>query len=122
MACPSLSTSSAEAVGCYRRGIAELVAGTGNAESLLAEALAIDPMFLLAGIGAAVAQVVAGQPYSRARRGHRPLRGEGQHAEIVDVAFMGDATRAAYLRREHLLEFPGDLLIVWLPALGICIS
>ena len=44
-------------------------------------------------------------------------RGERQHVEIVNTALAGGATHAADLRREHLLEFPGDLLIVWLPVL-----
>ena len=30
----------------------------------------------------------------------------------------GDCRHARDLRREHLLEFPGDLLIVWLPVLS----
>ena len=43
-------------------------------------------------------------------------RPERQHCEIVRAAFEGDLERAAELRRTHLLEYPGDVLIVWLPA------
>ena len=43
-------------------------------------------------------------------------RGERQHQEIIRAALRGDVAHAADLRRVHLLEFPGDVLIVWLPA------
>jgi hypothetical protein len=35
---------------------------------------------------------------------------------VVAAAFDGDPWHAADLRREHLLDYPGDVLIVWLPA------
>jgi DNA-binding GntR family transcriptional regulator len=114
---PPLSTTSAEAATRYRRGIAALVAGISHAEDLLAEAIAIDPDFHLARIGIAVANAVAGQAYAAPMPTRRPLRGERQHGEIVEAALAGDRHHAADLRREHLLEYPGDLLIVWLPAL-----
>ena len=44
-------------------------------------------------------------------------RGERQHVEVVHAALSGDTCRADDLRREHLLEYPGDLLVVWLPAM-----
>jgi len=37
--------------------------------------------------------------------------------DIDDGFFLAHVGHAGDLRREHLLEFPGDLLIVWLPAL-----
>ena len=116
---PPLSSGNRLAVACYRRGIAELVTATGHAAELLAEAVAIDPTFFVAQVGAAVADVVAGRPYRRPLPALRPLRGERQHGEIVDAELGGDRRRAADLRREHLLEYPGDLLIVWLPALHL---
>lgn len=115
---PPLSTTSTEAATRYRRGIAALVAGIDHAEDLLAEAIAIDPDFHLARIGKAVAQAAAGQRYAAPVPTRRPRRGERQHAEIVEAALTGDRHRAADLRREHLLEYPGDLLIVWLPTLA----
>jgi len=115
---PPLSTTSREAATRYRRGIAALVAGIGFAHELLAEAVADDPDFYLAWIGIAVAWAAAGRPYDAPRPRGRPLRGERQHAEIVEAALAGDRAHAADLRREHLLEYPGDLLIVWLPALA----
>jgi hypothetical protein len=112
-----LSTTSAEAAVRYRRGIAALVAGISHAEELLAEAVALDPDFFLAHVGVAAAKAAAGEPYAAPGQRGRPLRGERQHGEIVEAALAGDRRRAAHLRREHLLEFPGDLLIVWLPTL-----
>ena len=44
-------------------------------------------------------------------------RAERQHREVVHTTLAGDVRHAADLRREHLLEFPGDVLIVWLPVL-----
>lgn len=119
---PPLSTTSAEAASRYRRGIAALVAGIDHAEDLLAEAVAMDPDFHLARIGIAVARAVAGQAYVAPTPPPTPgparrlLRGERQHGEIVEAALTGDRRHAADLRREHLLEYPGDLLVVWLPA------
>jgi hypothetical protein len=111
---PPLSTPSQEAGTSYRRGIAALIAGISHADELLAEAVAIDPNFYLARVGVAAANAVAGQRYAAPARTPRIRRGEAQHGEIVEAAFVGDRERAAELRREHLLEYPGDLLIVWL--------
>ncbi len=36
---------------------------------------------------------------------------------LVVTPFAGYQGHATDLRREHLLEYPGDLLIVWLPVL-----
>ena len=113
---PPHSTRSIEAAPSSRRGIAAHVAGLSHADELLAEAVAADPNFFLARVGAAAANVVAGQPYAAPVRTPGILRGEAQHGEIVEAAFAGDPRRATELRREHLLEYPGDLLIVWLPA------
>ncbi len=42
-------------------------------------------------------------------------RAERHHAETVRVWLGGDPAHGRDLRREHLLEFPGDLLVVVLP-------
>ena len=42
-------------------------------------------------------------------------RGERQHVETVRVWQAGDLRHAHDLRREHLLEFAGDLFVVVLP-------
>lgn len=57
-----------------------------------------------------------GEPYSAPMPTRRLHRWERQHGEIIRVAMTGDAARAADLRREHLVEYPTDLLIAWLPA------
>lgn len=112
-----LSTESEEAESCYRRGIAALVAGLADAEELLDEAITLDPRFFVAHVGLAAARAVAGEPYTPPARTVEIRRGERQHAEIVEAEFSGQHARAVALRGEHLHEYPGDLLIVWLPAL-----
>jgi hypothetical protein len=116
-ASPPLSTSSGAAEACYRHGIAALVAGSSHAGDLLDAALAADPDFLLARVAVAVLVALAGRPYVAPERTPDAFRAERQHAEIVAAAFTGDRRRAVDLRREHLVEFPADLLIVWLPLL-----
>ena len=114
---PPLSTTSTDALDRYHRGIAALVAGLSHAEELLDEAAAIDPGFFLAHLGVTVARAATGHPYTVPIRPPRLLRAERQHAEIVETQLAGHRRRAADLRQEHLIEYPGDLLIVWLPAL-----
>ena len=112
-----LSTTSDQAAARYRDGVAALVAGLATSGHLLAAAVDADPDFVLAHVARAVSEFAAGGPYRPAHSSRNMQRGERQHVEIVNTALAGIATRAADLRREHLLEFPGDLLIVWLPVL-----
>jgi hypothetical protein len=115
---PSLTTAVPGAVHRYQEGIAALVAGRADAGGPLRAAVRLDGEFTLARVGLAVAVAVAddGEGYEPPMR-HRALsRGERQHVEVVDVAFGAGSTRAVDLRREHLADFPGDLLVVWLPA------
>jgi hypothetical protein len=114
---PSLSTPRREAVTAYQDGVAALVAGAVNAETLLAEALTVDPGFALARVAMSVAGVLAGVPFRPVPTADGLSRGERQHLGVVHASFAERPDRAADLRREHLAEFPGDLLIVWLPAL-----
>jgi hypothetical protein len=115
---PALTAISSEAIVCYRRGIAALVAGTAYADTLLAAALAADPDFYLSRLGLSVAHTVVGRPFVAPPSTSKITRGERQHAEIVRSTFAGAVRHANDLRREHLLEYPGDLLIVWLPSLA----
>jgi len=116
---PPLTTTSVEAAIHYRDGIAALVAGIANADRQLVAATTLDPGFLLAHIGHAVADVVDGARYVPPPATSSPVtRAERQHAEVVAATLGGDCHHARDLRREHLLEFPGDLLIVWLPVLA----
>jgi hypothetical protein len=115
---PPLSTSSLTAARQYREGIAALVSSRAHADRLLAAAVTADPSFVLARVGLAVSRTLAGGPYLPPDVPFGSVeRGERQHAEIVGAWLRGEARRAADLRREHLLEFPGDVLVVWLPAL-----
>jgi hypothetical protein len=113
---PTLSTPSTDAKIHYRRGITALVAGIAHADALLGGSVAADGDFYLARLGLAVAMAVMGARFVAPRQTGNLSRGERQHAEIVLATFAGDSRHAADLRREHLLEYPGDLLIVWLPA------
>jgi hypothetical protein len=108
---PELSSDSALAIQHYCDGIADLVAGTGHAEQLLDAARRADPRFALAH----VAHGVASGAWTDPPTGRPTTRGERQHVETVRVWRCGDAGRARDLRREHLLEYAGDLLIVVLP-------
>jgi hypothetical protein len=118
-AVPTFTTTSVEAAAHYRDGITALVSGMGIAERSLQAAVALDPWFLVARVGLGVCAVTSARPYV-APELERPVgRAERQHAEIVDTMINGDRRHATDLRREHLLEFPGDLLIVWLPLVTV---
>ncbi len=114
---PPLSTTSLLAVNHYRDGVAALVSGIATSDRLLGAAVDLDPGFVLAHVARAVSACANGGRYRPVRSSGVMQRGERQHVEIVNTALAGVATHAADLRREHLLEFPGDLLIVWLPVL-----
>jgi hypothetical protein len=93
------------------------VSGRADADELLDAALLLDPDFLLARVGRAACDVAAGASYVPPAPDLGVGRGERQHAELVATMLHGDCAHARDLRREHLLEYPGDLLIVWLPML-----
>jgi hypothetical protein len=116
---PPLSTKSVDAAIRYRDGIAALVSGRADADVALAAAVALDPAFLLALVGLAVQRATRGASYSPPPVHPGVSRGERQHAEVVLSTFGDDHRHAADLRREHLVEYPGDLLIVWLPVLQL---
>jgi hypothetical protein len=111
-----LSTPSDEAQSLYWRGVVALIAGATHARALLDDALAADPFFYLARIAVATSMALEGCPYRAPATTVRTHRSERQHAEIIDQHFAGRCRRAADLRREHILEYPTDLLVVWLPA------
>jgi len=116
-AAPSLSTDQPGAIAAYRQGIAALVAGAAHASDLLRDSVGVDPLFFLGQIAVSAAEALDGRPFRTVVAAAGVSRGERQHAEIVHTAFAGNEGRAADLRREHLVDFPGDLLIVWLPVL-----
>jgi len=112
-----LANACEDAQARYRRGVVALVAGRADAEECLREALAFEPTFFLAQVGIAAMKALGGNPYTAPEQTVDILRGERQHAEIMACAFAGHHRRAADLRREHLYEYPDDLLIIWLPGL-----
>jgi hypothetical protein len=114
---PPLSTTVDLAVASYRRGIAALVAGASQARASLQEAVSSDPGFHLARVGLAAAAAAEGEGFARLPDPPTLSRAERHHVEIVDALCRGDRVRAMDLRREHLLEYPADLLIVWAPLL-----
>jgi DNA-binding GntR family transcriptional regulator len=114
---PPLTTTVDLAVASYRRGIAALVAGATHATSRLEAAITADPDFHLARVGLAAAGAARGEPFDRPSETGPLSRAERHHIEIIDALCRGDEARAMDLRREHLLEYPADLLIVWAPLL-----
>jgi hypothetical protein len=112
---PPLSTPYDEAVDAYRAGVGALVAGLPGAGRHLERVVDIDPNFLMGRAALAAAAAMSGSSgHVLGPSGGHVSRGERQHVEIVTAALAGDP-RAVDLRREHLREYPGDLLIVWLP-------
>jgi hypothetical protein len=110
---PQLSSDSVLAIQNYREGVVELVAGTGRAVALLDVARRADPLFALARVDHAILTGLAVDVPD----GAATTRGERQHIETVRLWQRGDPQRARDLRREHLLEFAGDLVVVVLPLL-----
>ena len=41
-------------------------------------------------------------------------RRERQHLAVIEVFLSGDASRARLLTREHLAEFPDDVIVSWI--------
>jgi hypothetical protein len=115
-ASPLPSTTNADARAAYHDGLAALIAGSGHADALLRAAVERDPELLLARVALGVAGVLSGRCYEAPPRPPAATRAERQHAEVVHTALCGDPAHADDLRREHLSEFPGDLLVVWLPS------
>jgi hypothetical protein len=115
-ATPRPSSTSPAALAAYHDGLAALIAGSGHAEALLHRAVEHDPDLLLARVALGVASVLRGQAYEVPPLPPAASRAERQHAEVVRTSLGGDPERADDLRREHLSEFPGDLLVVWLPS------
>jgi hypothetical protein len=118
-ASPVLTTSDRAAAQAYRRGVAALVAGSPDAEEHLTRALGIDADLYLARVAVSVARHLDGDPPQRLPRPPRGVsRGERQHAEVVAAVLDGHVARADDLRREHLIEYPGDLLVDWIVRRG----
>ena len=88
-----------------------------RSRSLLRAAVESDPHFELAQVALACALAAAGMPPEAPRCDCSPpscrasTRRERQHIEVVRLVLSGERERAAVLGREHLREFPGDILV-----------
>jgi hypothetical protein len=115
---PPVASRDRAAVGRYEVAVAALVAGAPHAGPLLDELVAMHADFALGQAARAVRARQRGVPFVEPVVTAGLTRAERQHLEVVRTWLAGDAVRATDLRREHLAEFPGDLLIVWLPEAG----
>jgi hypothetical protein len=113
----SLSTSSAAAVEAYVDGVDRLLAAHEGAGAAFDRALAADPDFALAHIGRARSMQLEGRSApARVAADEARARGAGlgrrerQHVEALALAVAGQGARALALVREHLAEFPRDVM------------
>ncbi|HEY7651948.1 MAG TPA: tetratricopeptide repeat protein [Methylomirabilota bacterium] len=112
-----LSTSSAAAARAYVDGVDRLLAAHEGAEAAFDHALAADPEFALAHLGRARSLQVEGRSApARAAAAEARVRAAGlgrrerQHVEALALAVAGQGARALALVREHLAEFPRDVM------------
>ncbi len=113
-----ITTDAAAAAHSYSRGIQLLIASSVDAEALLRDAVTADPHFALAWVALALAVGARGpaaEHHECADRADTTLAGatrrERQHVEVIRLALCGERERAAVLGREHLREFPNDVVV-----------
>ena len=113
-----ITTDAAAAADAYSRGVQLLIFSSAEAEAVLRDAVRADPNFALAtvALGLAVdARGLAAEGHDRADRADTTLAGatrrERQHIEVIRLVLSGERERAAVLGREHLREFPNDVLV-----------
>lgn len=100
-----------------RAALAHLVGDDPLAGELVAAAARAHPMSFA--IQAALA--VVGGPDVEAVERARVLataRSERQHLAVIEAWLRGDAGHARLLAREHLAEYPDDIVVSWLIAKG----
>ena len=112
-----ITTDSAQAAACYVRGL-QVLTDSREASAMWRAALEVDPSLGVAlaalvwsarvdeapgELLAALEDCLAGPPASTRR--------ERQHMEIIAIAARGDRDRAHALGRDHLREFPEDVLV-----------
>ncbi len=114
----AVSTESLASAVAYARGIDLLLMSSAEAESALREAVGADPHFELARVALACAHARADNQAEsplrdrpRCSAASAPTRRERQHIEVIRLVLSGDRDRAAVLGREHLREFPNDVLV-----------
>ena len=114
----AVSTRSVAAAMAYARGVDLLLVSSDEAESVLRIAVEVDPDFDLAGVALFFALVTADKPAESGlcerppqSAAGAPTRRERQHIEVIRLVLSGHRDRAAVLGREHLREFPNDVLV-----------
>jgi hypothetical protein len=113
-----ITTDAAAAAHAYSRGIQLLITSSVDAEGLLRDAVTADPHFALAWVALALAvdaRGLAAEHRECVDRAATTLPGatrrERQHIEVIRLVLSGERERAAVLGREHLREFPSDVLV-----------
>jgi hypothetical protein len=114
----TVSTHSVASAIAYASGVDLLLVSSPHAQSVLRNAVEADPHFELARVALdcalATARKQAESPLidrSRCSATGASTRRERQHIEVVRLVLSGDRDRAAVLGREHLREFPDDVLV-----------
>jgi hypothetical protein len=114
----AVSTKSFASAVAYTRGLDLLLVSSPEAESALRIAVEADSDFVLARVALACALVTADKPAESAlcdrslgSAAIAPTRRERQHIEVIRLVLSGERDRAAVLGREHLREFPSDILV-----------
>jgi hypothetical protein len=114
----AVSTNSVASAMAYARGVDLLLESSPDAESALRNAVKADPHFDLARVALACALARADKPAksvlcdrSLGSAAIAPTRRERQHIEVIRLVLSGERDRAAVLGREHLREFPSDILV-----------
>ena len=113
----SVSTRSVESARAYAVGVDLLIASSPEAIPALRAAVEADMHFELARVALACALAAAGVPDEAPRCDCPPgtcrarTRRERQHIEVVRLVLSGERERAAVLGREHLREFPSDIVV-----------
>lgn len=112
----AVSTRSAASAAAYAQGVELLVGLSPEATSLLRTAVRSDPHFELARVALACALAARGMPAEAPRCDCSPscratTRRERQHIEVLRLVLSGERERVAVLGREHLREFPSDILV-----------
>jgi hypothetical protein len=92
--------------------IGRLVGGDPLAATIVRSVAAANPESFEAQAGRAVADQQL--EVARLARALAHTRRQRQHIAIIEMWLTGDIFRARLLVREHLVEFPGDLVLSWL--------
>ena len=113
----SLSTASAPAAQAYVEGVDRFLGAHVAPDECFDQAVAADPGFALGHIGRARSLQLLGRgalaqaAAARARELGASLdRRERQHVEALGLAVAGQGARALALIREHVAEFPRDVM------------